>query len=355
LQTSSEPKISEDSIRRQETLEKEPLESQTPPSNPTNELISPVEPLSSTSSLTLSDSPAANPRSSDSSAVKPSPQFQILNSHFSILNEAVTSSSALPARGSLEHRVSQYTLDRHLEALHGKDPTKVGKHAARSFKSKMQWCPCGHQLPCPEHGDFPKHFWELSPDNAEYLQILQRKNLPFTAPHLFLKEKERELARSQMTNSQFSFLISQSRAHAISRYRSHTRRPPGTPPPDESWTEQCPCGAQHPCDLHPDLWSEVRYLRPWDPDYIAALERHSVPVYTPTPEEIQPPSPSSPPSSKTLSETLSNNPGIDSSSTPDRIMTGQKLNGTAVDLAAERLTNSVVETSTSASIDRSEP
>jgi len=90
----------------------------------------------------------------------------------------------------LEQRINKYTLARHHEAFVGKDPTKVGHAAAYNFRSAMEHCPCGNHLPCPEHGDFPRRFFEVSPDHADYFEPLQKKNLPFTPIHELLTNKQ---------------------------------------------------------------------------------------------------------------------------------------------------------------------
>jgi hypothetical protein len=106
-------------------------------------------------------------------------------------NESTPQSSSVTDH-SLEHRVNQYTLDRYHEAIRGKDPTKVGRAAAFAFRSRMQWCPCGEKLPCPDHGTFPPRFFEVCSDSCEYFDELRRKNLPYTAPnHLIAAQQER--------------------------------------------------------------------------------------------------------------------------------------------------------------------
>jgi hypothetical protein len=191
------------------------------------------------------------------------------------------------------------------------------------YKTDLHYCPCGAQtLPCPHHGDFPGPFWETTPDNADYIQILQSKNLPYTPPHLLIREQENETKRAAAEKAlalqypdpaaRQTFLHERARSHAIRRWRSYTPRPPGSPAPDESWIDECPCGAPAPCDSHPDLWREVRYIKPSNPDYTAALKREAIPVYTPTPADLNPTlnrnlnphqanEPVSPTSSKTLS------------------------------------------------------
>jgi hypothetical protein len=86
----------------------------------------------------------------------------------------------------LESRVNKYTLARHHEALIGKDPSKVGRAAAFDFHSTMEHCPCGNHLPCLDHGDFPRRFFEVMPDDADYFQLLEKKKLPFTPIHQLL-------------------------------------------------------------------------------------------------------------------------------------------------------------------------
>jgi hypothetical protein len=76
------------------------------------------------------------------------------------------------------------------------------------------------------------------------------------------------------------------KAHAIKRWRAHISQPPGTPEPDGSWRNECPCGNQAPCSEHPELKTRVRYYRPQHPDYLAGLKEFGVPFYKPTAEEI---------------------------------------------------------------------
>ena len=77
--------------------------------------------------------------------------------------------------------------------------------------------------------------------------------------------------------------------HARRRASSYLPQPPGQPPiaRDETWKEECPCGQKLPCSAHGELWREVRHVKPWDPDYAAALRRHNIPI-TPTPTEPRP-------------------------------------------------------------------
>jgi hypothetical protein len=94
---------------------------------------------------------------------------------------------------SLLDRVNRYNLARNREAEYGKNPHKVGKWNAWNFKSKMQFCPCGHAtLPCPQHGWFPPEFFELSCDSADYWAVLDAKKLPYTALcHIDAAERQR--------------------------------------------------------------------------------------------------------------------------------------------------------------------
>jgi hypothetical protein len=98
---------------------------------------------------------------------------------------------------TLEHRVNTYTLARHHEALIGKDRTKVGRAAAFNFLSALRHCPCGKDLPCPDHGDFSRRFFEVSPDHADYFEPLQKKKLPFTPIYeLLAREAEKSEPRA---------------------------------------------------------------------------------------------------------------------------------------------------------------
>jgi hypothetical protein len=226
-------------------------------------------------SAQISNPPPSNANSRPDETAPP--QCQMKNAQCSTLNELRLSppstSNLVASASTLTHRVNAYTLARHHEALHRRNPAKRHRFAS-PYKTDLHHCPCGEQaLPCPHHGDFPSLFWETTPDSADYIQVLHRKNLPYTAPALLLQERDREQRRAALKSAPApETLLRSATSHAIRRWRSHTPRPPGSPPPDESWTEECPCGAPHPCDLHPDLWSEVRYIRPSDPDYAAALQ-----------------------------------------------------------------------------------
>jgi hypothetical protein len=229
--------------------------------------------------------------SSDSSAVSSSSVSSVRRAAKRANQDLQFSSMVNKSRPSLEQRVNDYTLARYFEALDGRDTNKVGRWAAYKFKTKLQHCPCGEQeLPCPHHGDFPNLFWEASPDSADYFDVLRARNLPYTAPALLLQERDRQERRAAALKCAPTpdALLRSATSHAIRRWRSHTPRPLGSPPPDESWTEECPCGAPHPCDLHPDLWREVRYIKPSHPDYAGALKREGIPVYTPTPDDLDP-------------------------------------------------------------------
>jgi hypothetical protein len=54
----------------------------------------------------------------------------------------------------------------------------------------MHWCPCGQDVPCPEHGEFNEYFWETSPVSAEYMSSLRTRGLPYTNPFQLLREQE---------------------------------------------------------------------------------------------------------------------------------------------------------------------
>ena len=102
-----------------------------------------------------------------------------------------------PCGEHLEDRVNAYTCERYWEALRGRDPNIVGKHAAWNFRSKLQYCPCGHDLPCPEHGDFTPRFFECSSNDIYYIDTLAQKNLPYTSPHILLADQIREHFQQQ--------------------------------------------------------------------------------------------------------------------------------------------------------------
>jgi hypothetical protein len=91
---------------------------------------------------------------------------------------------------TLEERVNQYTVERYLEHRHGTCTEKVGKWKAQHFKTKLHWCPCGQDVPCPEHGEFNEYFWETSPVSAEYMSSLRTRGLPYTNPFQLLREQE---------------------------------------------------------------------------------------------------------------------------------------------------------------------
>jgi hypothetical protein len=91
---------------------------------------------------------------------------------------------------TLEERVNQYTVERYLEHRYGTSTEKVGKWRAQHFKTKMHWCPCGQNGPCPEHGDFNEYFWEASPVSSEYISSLRRCGLPYTNPFHLIHEQE---------------------------------------------------------------------------------------------------------------------------------------------------------------------
>ncbi len=80
-------------------------------------------------------------------------------------------------------------------------------------------------------------------------------------------------------------------SHAIRRWRSYHPRYYWDPEPTNSWTDECPCGSQIPCEKHPDLWGRVRYTKPSDPAYSAALKEHGIPMYIPTNDELTRPEP----------------------------------------------------------------
>ena len=99
---------------------------------------------------------------------------------------------------TLLERVDEYNLARHKEIKAGKDRRYVSRNAAWNFKSKMKWCPCGEDLPCPNHGDFPALFWEWEPTCADYGWCLERRNLPFTpVRELIRAEEERAQAAAE--------------------------------------------------------------------------------------------------------------------------------------------------------------
>src|SRR4051812_33040982 len=69
-------------------------------------------------------------------------------------------------------------------------------------------------------------------------------------------------------------------SHHLRRCSSYLTQTPGQPPipRDETWKDECPCGQKLPCHAHGELWREVRYVKPWDPDYANALRRHNIPI-----------------------------------------------------------------------------
>jgi hypothetical protein len=91
-----------------------------------------------------------------------------------------------------EKRVNQNTVQRYLEHRHGTSTEKVGKWRAQHFKTKMHWCPCGQDVPCPEHGEFTEYFWEASPVSSEYISSLRTRGLPYTNPFQLIREQEAE-------------------------------------------------------------------------------------------------------------------------------------------------------------------
>ena len=110
---------------------------------------------------------------------------------------SVSPPSSAPCGEHLEDRVNTYTCERYWEALRGRDPNIVGKNAAWNFRSKLQYCPCGHDLPCPEHGDFTPRFFECSSNDIYYIDTLAQKNLPYTSPHILLADQIREHFQQQ--------------------------------------------------------------------------------------------------------------------------------------------------------------
>ena len=222
-------------------------------------------------SATQNPSPSAVENNSSSSSTLPAPGSKL------------ETPSSKPGVSTLEQRVNAYTLARHEEYIEKKDARKVGKWASFKFETALHHCPCGKPVPCPEHGDYPKYFWQICSDCADYMEYLAARKLPYTAPRLLLIEQERTARRAGLPAPDFS----NTAAHALARWYSHTPRPRGTPPPDETWTTECPCGKELPCAHHDPLALEVRYLKPWNPDYIGALRREGIPVHTPTPEQIE--------------------------------------------------------------------
>jgi hypothetical protein len=98
---------------------------------------------------------------------------------------------------SLEERCNNYTLARYHEAHDGRDVEKVGRWASYTFLSTMLSCPCGQPLPCPEHGDFPRRFFEIFPDDADYIACFRAKKLPYTSPHHLRAQSEAARAETQ--------------------------------------------------------------------------------------------------------------------------------------------------------------
>lgn len=73
------------------------------------------------------------------------------------------------------------------------------------------------------------------------------------------------------------------RNHTLRRWLAYTPRRPSDPAPDDSWINECPCGNAVPCAEHGNLWRELRYTKPWDPDYAAAMHRAGIPFTPPDP------------------------------------------------------------------------
>ena len=76
-------------------------------------------------------------------------------------------------------------------------------------------------------------------------------------------------------------LNERTQSHTARRCLSYTPRRPCDPEPDNSWIHECPCGQKLPCTPHGNLWRELRYTKPWDPDYAAALKCHNIPIDIP--------------------------------------------------------------------------
>jgi hypothetical protein len=71
----------------------------------------------------------------------------------------------------LAHRVTCYAFARQVEEDRGKNSDLVGLWAARNFKSKLNWCPCGHDLPCPDHPPMSEEFFQSQSIFLDYLHF----------------------------------------------------------------------------------------------------------------------------------------------------------------------------------------
>ena len=87
------------------------------------------------------------------------------------------------------------------------------------------------------------------------------------------------------TNSALYTLNSKLKSHAIRRWRAHIPRAPGTPEPDGSWRDACPCGDPAPCSEHPELKGRVRYYKPQHPDYQAGLKEFTCAIINRPPKK----------------------------------------------------------------------
>jgi len=133
----------------------------------------------------------------------------------------------------------------------------------------------------------------LAPPSEEPLYRQTEKNPgQLTSPSLAslpsVKKSESSTKR-EAPNSNSHFEIRPSDlviCHAIRRWRAHIPRPEGTPEPDGSWRNECPCGKPLLCADHPELYSRVRYYKPQHPEFVLMLKEFCVPYYIPTAEEL---------------------------------------------------------------------
>ena len=113
---------------------------------------------------------------------------------------------------SLEERVAAYILARYLEARDGRNPQIVGKNAAWNFKSQLRSCPCGNELPCNDHGDFPDHFWTTDPTKSDFMDHMHAHGFDLSLGWSLIREynqqqriqalERAEAAANSNTNSQ---------------------------------------------------------------------------------------------------------------------------------------------------------
>ncbi len=99
-------------------------------------------------------------------------------------------------------------------------------------------------------------------------------------------DKSESLIRDQTEDASCPKLNPKLISHAIRRWRAHVPSPAGTPEPDPSWRDECPCGHSLDCPDHPGLSYRVRYCKPQSAEYANLLRDASIPYYTPTADEL---------------------------------------------------------------------